>query len=544
MGTGDFRLRTSVLGFAFFLLASLSAGVATAAPEAKSQVLNIGNGAEPKDLDPQIVTGVPESNITQNLFEALVCKDPKTLQPIPAVAESWTISKDGKIYTFKLRNNAKWTNGDPVTASDFVYSWIRLLNPLTAAEYAYQGYYLKNGEAFNKGTLKDPSQVGVKAIDPHTLQVTLENPTPFFLSLVYHQSLLPVHKATVEKFGAKWTRPENIVSNGAYMLDKWEMNKIISLKPNPKYWDLASLKLTRVNYYPVEQLQTEEKMFRAKELQITYQVPLEKIPFWQKDSTGVYQQAPYLGTYFYWVNVKKAPLDNKLVRTALALGIDRERIVKYVTRAGELPGSALTPPGTGGYEPTPRLPIDGRRIKEAQALLAKAGYPGGKGLPPIDILYNTAENHKKIAEALQEMWKKNLGVDVRLFNQEWKVYLDSMHSKAYQIARQGWIGDYNDPNTFLDMFMSDNGNNNSNWANPAYDKLLRAAAKEQDKKKRLADFSAAEDILLDELPVIPVYIYTKVFLKATSVQGWFSNIEDIHPLKFVSLGSPSGIGRK
>lgn len=530
-------LRGSFLFFSLIALVGLSPTLAIAAKT--SQIINIGNGGEPKDLDPHIVTGVPEHHILQNIFEPLVSLDPKNLKPVPGSAESWTISKDGKTYTFKLRKNGKWSNGDPVTAHDFVYSWTRLLTPATAAEYAQQGYYIVNGKEFNTGALKDASQLGVKATDDHTLVVTLVNPTPFFLSLMYHHSLYPVHKATVEKHGARWTRPENMVSNGAYKLEKWEMNKVISITANPHYWDKDRLSITQANYFPVEKQDTEEKMFRSGELHVTNEVPLEKIPFWQKDKSGVYNQAPYLGTYFYWVNVKKAPVDNKLVRKALALGFDRDRIVKFVTRGGQLPATAFTPPGTAGFTPKPKLPTDLSRLAEAKELLKKAGYPDGKGLPEIEILYNTSDGHKKIAEALQQMWSQNLGVKVKLFNQEWKVYLDTQRAHNFQLSRAGWIGDYNDPNTFLDMFLKGSGLNHAQFDNAAYDKLIADAAKEQNQAKRLAIFQKAEDILLEELPVIPIYTYTRVYLKSKAVEGWTGNIQDIHPLKYVSISPKS-----
>lgn len=498
-------------------------------------VFNMGNGAEPKDLDPQIVTGVPESHILQDLFEGLVGQDPKTLAPIPAVAESWKISKDNKTYTFILRKNAKWTNGDPVTAKDFVDAWTRLLTPVTAAEYAYQGYYMKNGKPFNEGKLKDASQLGFKAIDATTLEVKLENPTPFFLGLLAHHSLYPTHKATVEKFGPRWTRPENIVSNGAFSLEKWEMNKIITLKKSETYWDKAVVTLDKVNFHPVEKQDTEEKLFRSKGLQVTNELPLEKIPFWQADKTGVYQQSPYLGIYHYWINVNKVPTNNKLVRQALNLGFDRESIVKYVTRGGQNPALSFTPPGSGGFMPLARLPKDLSQLAKAKELLAKAGYPDGKGLPPIEILYNTSDSHKKIAEAMQQMWKKNLGVNVVLVNQEWKVYLDTQTSHNFTLSRAGWIGDYNDANTFLDMFMSDNGNNKAGFVNAKYDELLHSAEKEIDGQKRLKIFQAAEDILMEELPMIPIYVYTRVYLKSKGVKGWDANILDVHPRKYVSL---------
>ncbi|MFM8313048.1 MAG: peptide ABC transporter substrate-binding protein, partial [Deltaproteobacteria bacterium] len=270
------------------------------AQSAIPQVLNVGNGGEPKDLDPHITTGVPEFHILMNLMEGLVAKHPKTLEPIPGVAEKWKMSKDGKTYTFFLRKNAKWSNGDAVTAQDFIYSWSRLLKAETASEYAYQAFYIKNGKAFNEGKIKDPAQLGVKAIDPYTLEIQLENPTPFFLSLLFHHSLYPVHQATVEKFGTRWTRPENFVSNGPFVLSKWEVNKVVSLKPNPFYWDKATVKLEEANFFPIDKHETEEKMFRAKNLHTVDDLPLEKLPTWQKDTSGVFKTHPYLGTYYYW----------------------------------------------------------------------------------------------------------------------------------------------------------------------------------------------------------------------------------------------------
>jgi oligopeptide transport system substrate-binding protein len=525
----------SVLSFVFLSLFSVTS--VTSGQTELAQVLNLGNGGEPKDLDPHVVTGVPEFHILMNLLEGLVSKDPKTLAPIPGVAESWKISKDSKTYTFTLRKNAKWSNGEAVTAQDFIYSWTRLLKAETASEYAYQAFYIKNGKAFNEGKIKDPNQLGMKAIDNNTLVVQLENPTPFFLSLLFHHSLYPVHKATVEKFGARWTRPENFVGNGAFILSKWEINKVISLKPNPFYWDRNIIKLTEANFFPIDKHETEEKMFRAKSLHSVDDLPLEKLPTWQKDSSGVFKTHPYLGTYYYWFNCTKAPLDNKKVRKALSLAIDRDRIVRLVTRGGQVPATMFTPPGTGGFQPLSRLPKDSSQMAQAKKLLAEAGYPGGKGLPTIEILYNTSDNHKKIAETIQEMWKENLGVEATLFNQEWKVFLDNQQTKNYMVSRSGWIADYNDPNTFLDMFVTNGGNNHAGYSNKAYDELIDAAKKERNAQKRFAIFQKAEDILLEELPVLPIYIYARNYLLSNDVQGWYPNIEDIHPLKYISLAT-------
>ncbi len=499
------------------------------------QVIRRGNGAEPKDLDPQTETGEPENNIMENLFEPLAERDPKTLESIPGAAESWTVSKDLKSWTFKLRKEAKWSNGEPVTAKDFVYAWHRLLNPATAAQYATMGYLLKNGEKYNKKEITDPTQVGVKAVDDFTLQVELENPTPYFLQVIAYRPFFPVLKSVIEKHGRRWTRPENMVTNGPFIVKEWKTNKVVSLVPNPHYWDRKTIKLERVDFLPIEKQATEEKMFRKGEIDLLHELPNDRLEFWQKDTSGVFRQFPFLSIYYYWINVKKAPLDNPKVRKALALGFDREQIVKYVTRGGQKPAQAFTPPGAGDFHPKPTLPTNLSRLAEAKKLLAEAGYPEGKGLPSIQLLYNTSDNHKKIAEAIQQMWQKNLGVKIELLNQEWKVFLNSQSTHDFQISRAGWTGDYNDPNTFLDMFVSDSFLNHANYSNPKYDELYKLAAKEIDKKKRLSYFQQMEDLILEELPVIPIYVYTRSLLVSKKIKGWYPNLFDFHPMKYMSI---------
>ncbi len=501
----------------------------------KANVLNMGNGDEPRDLDPHAVTGTPEYHIVMNLFEPLVEKDPKNLKPIPGVAESWTISPDGKTYTFKLRKNAKWSNGDPVTAEDFIYSLTRLLEPKTASEYAYQGHYVVGGKEYNKGTLTDVSKLGVKAVDPHTLEYRLVNPVPFFLTLLAHHSFFPIHRKTVEKFGARWTRPENMVGNGAFILTKWEVNKVISMKPNPKYWDRKSVKLEEANILPIQKEETEERMYRAGQVDVTLSVPSQKIASWKKEAKHSLHQVAHSATYAYFVNVTKPPLNNKWIRKALAHGFDRHQITEFVSLGGEHPAYAFTVPGMGGFQPKKYLPTDKSDLAKAKEYLARAGYPNGKGLPPIEILYNTGDNHKKIAEAMQQMWKTSLGVDLRLNNQEWKVLLNSQREKNYQLTRLSWNADYNDPNTFLDLFVSTSPNNISGFANTEYDGLIEAAGREKDLVKRLEVFQKAEALLMDELPVIPIYVYNHNYLQSPRVHGWYENVEDTHHLKYVSV---------
>lgn len=524
--------RTPFAGLALSLAITFSSSIF-----AKPVVFNIGNGSEPKTIDPQRMEGTPEHHIVQNLFEPLVTLHHQTGKPVPAGAESWEVSKDRKVYTFKLRKNHKWSNGEPITAKDYIYGWTRLLEPKTTAEFAYYGYYFKNGQKFNKGEIKDISQVGFKAIDDYTLLVTLENATPYFLALLHHCSLYPVHRATLEKHGDRWIRPENIVSSGPFVLEKWEVNKVLTVKKNPHYWDKDTVKLDVVNFYPVDKTETEEKMFRTGLLHLTGSVPQEKLPYWQADKTGVLQTDPQLATYYFDLNPNRPPLTDKRVRKALNLAIDREKMVKYVAKGGQPPATTFTPPKTGpdGYVPTPRLPKDLSRLEEAKKLLAEAGYPGGKGFPTMDLVYNTMESHKKIAEAIQEMWRQNLGINITLSNQEWKVFIDTRKQHNFHIARDAWVADYNDPNAMLDIFMTGVLTNNPGWSNKAYDAELKAAAAETDVKKRLAHFSKAEDILLEELPVVPLYHYMHSYLLKKSVKGWSHNNQDDYFLKYVRI---------
>jgi len=488
---------------------------------ASKQIVRLGNGAEPKELDPSKSTGVPESHILDNLFEGLTSLDPVTLTELPGVAHKWGKSKDGLTYTFHLRKDAKWSDGKPLVAQDFVWSWARALSPALASEYAYQLHYIKNGKAFNEGKIRDPKKLGVKAVGKHKLIVTLEQPTPFFTRLTAFHTLYPVPRHMIEKYpGQKWTKAGVLVGNGPFVLNEWRLNSHIKLLPNPNYWDKKLIKIKEAWFYPIENQDTEERTFFAGKLHKTNEVPVMKIPTFKRqikkspNKYHPYQSVPYLGVYYYRFNVTKKPLNDKRVRRALNLAIDRTLIAERVTRGGEQPADAFTPPGTGGYTYDPTLPIhaDAKALKEARSLLAAAGYPGGKGFPKIDILFNTSEKHKKVALAIQQMLNKNLGIEIGLYNQEWKVYLDNQRKLNYAISRAGWIGDYPDPNTFLDMWVTGGGNNQTGWSNLKYDKLISDASKTTDEAKRLSYFRQAEKILLDELPVLPIYYYTKTGL--------------------------------
>jgi oligopeptide transport system substrate-binding protein len=504
----------------------------------REQILYVGNGTEPQDLDPNIITGVQEFHILMSLLEGLVAEDPVDLHPVPGVAESWESSPDGKIWTFHLRKNAKWSNGEPVTARDFFESYKRILSPGLASEYSYMHYIVHNAQAYNEGKIKDFNQTGYKVLDDYTLQVTLDNSTPYFLSLLMHHSWYPVHLPTVAKYGdpytrgSKWTRPGRFVGNGSFVLTQWRVNDVVAVEKSPTYWDRDRVRLKGIRFYPIESDDTEERAFRAGQLHITETLPLSKIRPYEKEHPEFLHIIPYLGTYFYRLNVTKPPLNDKRVRQALAMAIDRESLVKDVTKGGQLPALSMTPPGTAGYTSRAQLSED---ISKAKKLLAEAGYPDGKGFPKVELLYNTAEAHRTIAEAIQQMWKTRLGVEVQLVNQEWKVYLDSQRTMNYQICRFAWIADYVDPNSFLDMWLTNGGNNQTGWSNAEYDRLIAEAARTTDLKARLEVFQKAEAILLDELPVIPAYFYTRVHLNRPEVKGWYPTILDNHPYKYVYL---------
>ena len=506
--------------------------------EKGKQVLRLGNGSEPEGLDPQIVTGVPEHFILAALLEGLLSENPKTLAPEPGVAERWEVSKDGRVYTFLFRSDAKWTNGDTVKAGDFAYSYERMLTPEMATKYGYMLHVLKNAKAFNEGTLKDFSKVGVKVVDDRTLALTLEEPTPYFLQLINHYSWYPVHPPTIEKFGgmtkrdSQWTQPKNFVGNGSFRLKEWKLNEHILVEKSPTYWDADKVRLEKIYFLPISSAETEEKMFRDNQLHVTQTIPLTRIEHYQKKEPELLRVDPYLGTYFYRVNVNHKALKDKRVRQALAMSINRHEITRFVMKAGQIPAYYMTPPNTAGYTSQAKFAFDPARARQ---LLAEAGYPGGKGFPKIDIYYNTSEAHKQVAEALQQMWKKTLQIDVGLFNQEWKVYLDTVNKIKYDVARAGWIGDYNDPNTFLDMWLTGGGNNQTGWSNARYDQLIQEASQTSNPAARFEKFQKAEAILLDEMPVIPIYFYVSLTLVKPNVRGWYPNILDHHPYKYIHL---------
>jgi oligopeptide transport system substrate-binding protein len=504
----------------------------------RDQIFHIGNGGEPSDLDPHTTIGEIEHDIMIGLFEGLVIGDPKNSEPRPGVAESWDISDDGLVYTFHLRKNARWSNGEPVTANDFLESYHRALLPSLGNQYSYMLFPVKNAEAFNTGKISDFNKVGFKALDEHTFEITLHSPTPYFLSLIIHNSWYPVPVRTIRKYGEiddrnnRWTRPKNFVGNGPFVLKEWKINSYIRLVRNTNYWDAANVKLKEVYFYSTESSDVEERMFRAGQIHTLRACPSQKIDVYKKEHPELIEIYPLLSTYFYKFNVTKPPLNDKRVREALVMAIDRKAIVESVVRGGEIPAFNLTPPKCGGYTCDAKI---SENIQKARQLLAEAGFPDGKNFPKIELLFNTLESHRAIAEAIQQMWKKNLNIEITLRNEEWKVYLDSTRQMNYDIVRAGWGGDYADPNTFLDLFVTGGGNNETGWSNPEYDRFIKVAANTRDQKKRFDAFQKAEAILVDEAPILPIYFYTRPRLIRPSVEGYYGNLLDQHPLQSVYL---------
>lgn len=504
-------------------------------------VLHFGNGTEPQTIDPHIATGVPEHHVITALFEGLVTKNPYSLEPEPGVAESWNISDDGKTYTFHIRPNAMWSNGDSVTAEDFRWSWERILTPELASEYSYMLYPVANAEDFNKGRISDFNQVGVKVLDQLTLEVQLRAPTPYFLQLMDHYSTFPVHRATIEAFGSytdqlsQWSREGNIVSNGPFQLAEWRINSNIRVEKSMSYWDADSVKLNSIIFYPTDNLITEERMFRDGLIHRTEDVPLDKVPVYLEEDPDTIVIAPYLSSYYYMVNTTKPPLDDVRVRRALSMSVDRVLLNETVLENIMAPAYFLTPPGTVGYEPPVTFGYD---PEQARALLAEAGYPDGEGFPYFEILYNTQENHRRIAVAIQEMWREALNIDVGIVNQEWQVYLESVGNINYDVARRGWVGDYVDPNTYLDMFITGGGNNNTGFSNARYDEImLNEAPLKLNNEERFMLYTEAETILMENMPIIPIYIYQTKNLKNPDMKGAPSNIMDHYNWKYVYLES-------
>jgi oligopeptide transport system substrate-binding protein len=488
------------------------------------------NGAEPETLDPAIITGQPEGRVVHALFEGL-CAFNKSGRAIPGVAERWDISPDGKTYTFSLRPDAKWSDGRALTARDFVESWKRTLTPETGSAYNYLLHPIRNAKAFSEGKLKDFSQVGVRAEGDRTLVVELESPTPYFLDLCAFPTLHPVPVDLIQKVGDDWVKPAHLINNGAYVLEDWRINDKIRLRKNPHYWNRDNVALETVEILPISKDSVAFNFYESGLADLVMDKGLAPISLLDElRKRKDFHAAPFLGIYFLRFNCTQKPFDDPRVRKAFAMSIDKNRIVEKITRAGELPATGFVPPGIAGYEGANGLPYD---PEGARRLLAEAGYPGGKGFPFFNYLYNESQQNESIAVELRDMWEKELGVKINLARQEWKVYLNSLGSLDYGIARSSWVGDYPDPNTFLDMFITDGGNNRTGWTSPAYDALISEAAAEPDPAARLNLLKKAETYLVeDQSPIAPIYYYVGIQLyDPEKLGGIEANVLDEHPIR-------------
>ncbi|ACM27273.1 peptide ABC transporter substrate-binding protein [Agrobacterium sp. SHOUNA12C] len=503
---------------------------------AHAATLNIHNGGDPTSLDPQKISGDWENRIDGDIFEGLVTEDPKD-NPIPGQAASWTISPDQKVYTFKLRDGIKWSDGTPVTASDFVFSFQRLMDPKTAAQYAYLQYTILNAEKINKGEIKDLSQLGVKAIDDKTLEITLENPTPYFLNALMHYTAYPVPKHVVETKGDEWVKIGNIVTNGPYKPTEWVPGSHVSMVKSDQYYDAKDIKIDNVNYYTLEDQAAALKRYRAGEFDILTSFPADQYEWIQKNLPGQAHVVPFLGTYYYVLNSTKPPFNDKRVRQALSMAVNREVIGPKILGTGELPSYSWVPPGTANYgEPAYVSWKDEpykQKVEEAKKLLKEAGFGPDHPLK-AQLRYNTNDNHKRIAVAIAAMWKP-LGVEIELYNTETKVHYDEMQRGEVQIGRAGWLADYNDPINFLNLLSTGVEMNYGRWSNPQYDALIKQGNEEIDLKKRAEVYKKAEQLALDDSAAIPIYYYVSQNIVAPKVEGFVDNIQDIHRTRWLSI---------
>lgn len=512
------------------VLGVMTAGIAFAGGN-----LRVASMGEPASLDPHKVSGTWENYIVGDMFVGLTTEDPKS-NAIPGVAESWTISEDGKTYTFKLRTSA-WSDGTPLTANDFVYSMQRILLPETAAEYASLLYIIEGAEAINSGKAAADT-LGVKAIDDQTLEVKLTGPAPYFLELLTHYTAYPVPKHVIDKVGKDWTKPENMVVNGPFKLVEWLPNTHVKVTKNDKYYDAGAVALDDVTFYTQEDRAAVQKRFRAGEIDVAMDFASDQIDWLKANLPDETRIAPYMGAYYYPINTSVAPFSDLRVRKALAMAVNREAICDKVLKTGELPAYSFVPPGVSHYEHPAEvdwksMPYN-ERLTSAKALLAEAGFTAEKPLA-LTLKYNTSENHKRIAVAVASMWQA-IGVKTELYNAEVKVHYADLKQGNFQVARAGWIADYNDAQNFLYLLETRTGPNNyGRYSNPEYDKLMLEAEVTADLVKRGALMQKAESYVMADLPIIPIYHYVSKNLVAKNIVGFEDNSKDIHRWRYVTL---------
>lgn len=504
---------------------------------AESQVVHRGNGDEPQTLDPHLAEGVPSANILRDLFEGLTTTAPDG-RIVPGAARHWDISRDGLTYTFFLDPDGRWSNGEPVTAGDFVWSWRRAVEPETGASYSRMLSPVRNAEAIFAGELP-PEELGVTALNETTFQVELADPTPYFLGLLTHPTTYPVWRAGLEAHGDSHVRPGNLVSNGAFVLAEWQVRSRIELTRNPHFRAADEVIVERVVYYPFEDENTEFNRFRAGDLHWTYQLPSGQFEWLEREMPQALMVAPWFGTYFFSFNLTREPFEENLaLRQALNLAIDREILTERVSRFGEIPTFNLVPPGLPRYDsPQPAWAdwTQEEREEEARRLYRKAGYDQERPLN-VELRYNTSENHRRIAVAMAAMWKQVLGVRTRLINEEFRVFLQNRaQRRVTEVFRSGWIGDYMDAFTFLELFHSEHGRNDAGYDNPRYDRLLERIASERIAASRRNLMAEAERMILADQVILPIYHYVTKRLIDPRLKGWEENVMDYHLTRYMYL---------
>jgi oligopeptide transport system substrate-binding protein len=502
----------------------------------RTRTLLVGNQSEPASLDPHIMGALSEMRVAVALFEGLTVIDEKTAQPIPGVAERWDISADGLTYTFHLRPNAKWSNGERLTAQDFVSSFRRILTPALGAVYAHMLWPIKNAEAFRLGKVTDFNAVGVSAPNEATLRVTLARPTPYLLTLATHQTWFPIHRPTIEKFGhlderdTPWTRPGNLVGNGAFVLSEWSPNSRIIVTKNPHYWGAPQNNIERVTLFPMEKAEPEELAFRAGQLHVTASLPASKVESYRQKTPELLRIEPLLLTEFVSFNITKPPLNLPKVRRALALALSRAAISARIYASARAPAHTLVPPGCGGYTPPAGQPDD---FAAARALLAEAGFKDGQGMPVLPLL--VSNESPKAAEAIQALWQRELGVRITIEPVELKSQIDSVQKLDYMLALAYWSADYLDPFTFLEVFRTGNNILPTGWSSKDYDALLEQSSFAADAAKRFAILQRAESILLEEAPIAPLVHGATVFAIHPAVKNWQPSVLGFNRYQIVRL---------
>lgn len=535
-----FFRRGAFFGFlaAVASLVGCGGGQSAADKAIEEGVLLINTGAEPRDLDPHLVTGMPENRVIKSLLEGLATEHPTDSgRVLPGMAERWESDARKQVWTFYLRD-AQWSNGDPVTAHDFAFAYERILNPELGASYAGMLFRIENAEAFNAGDISDFSEVGVEVIDEKTLRIHLDGPAPYFPLMLTHYTWFPVHPPTIEKFdafasrGSGWTRPENYVGNGPFRLVEWSPNQRIQVVKSETYWDRDSVALNGITFFPVQDRQTENRMLETGQLHITNGMPFNLRDRYRQNGDPRMREDPMFATGYIGVNTLNEGLTDARVREALSLVIDRQTLIENVTKNGA-PAEGFVPPYIGGYAAPKNVGYDPERARQ---LLVEAGHPNGDGLPEFEIIIANADTSRVIAEVLQAMWKDELNIDVRISNKEWQVLIAEMDAGNFDFFLLSWIGDYLDPGTFLKIMRTGDGNNRTGFANERYDALISEANQAADLVERYRLLAEAETILLKEKPILPLTWSNNLYLMDERVSGWGNKPLMDQPYKAVRLG--------